>query len=257
VTAPKYSINILTIDRSRRGRSNYLPTTMRSLVASGLFDRSDFRLTLWEGAPAKGDYLEEALREVPPAARSRIIVDRSPEPTHLIEHTARVLREAARSGSEYVLMLEDDILVVHDWLGCIDDWIERFFADADYPVATFFAAFDVVLRIWVATQGRVGWWRYPADHFWGTLCFALRPATALELADVVESRQHVGFPDIVMNKHFGPDGYFLASVPNFVQHIGLESAALDDPGVRETPCFPGEDWTWVREPRSTGDTHRP
>jgi len=238
-----YSINILTLDRSASGRQNYLAPTMQSLVRSGLFERSDFELTIWDSGSTTLDHVDAVLDALAPEVRVRV---RSvSHPTRLDTHAnmARMLAAGASSGCRYVVVLEDDIVVVNNWLGCVDRWLARYFDQSEYPVATFFTPYVETLLIWVATSGRVGWWKYPAHGFWGTQCFAIRAETAGELAEMISERRHPGFPDIMINRHYG-DGVFLASVPSFAQHIGVESASIENAPVRECPCFPGEDWTW-------------
>jgi len=240
----KFSLHILTCDRSVAGSRNYLGQTLQSLQAGGVpFDA----VHLWDSGTTIGSWEIGDGRWFPglaqlPSANSHL-------PTHLPtpichlppsrltqnQNLIRALRHAATLDSEFTLILEDDIEVCERFAAVLEDWTERFFRHSPCRLASLYTPYDEVRVAWERSP-RLGRWAYPVSAFYALCCVMLRTRDCAGLADTLERVTGPGGEaegrakeaDLWVALHFQGERV-LASVPCLAQHVGDESVA--NPGA--------------------------
>ena len=237
----QFSINIVTVDRTERGARNYLGQTLRSMAESGLFGRDNFTLDIWDSGSLNPAWIAVEARSAECGMRSanggfrpeRIGVHIPERRLTQNENFARALRGGTEPrlgighNPDFVVLCEDDIEVSRRWLERMEAWLNLYFEG--HKMATFYTPYveveDVLRssRTGSGTEPRLGAWPYPVEKFYGACCFAVRPETALGLADTLERRAESAHEaDLWMKKYFR-EGDLVAAVPSLVQHIGDES----------------------------------
>ena len=151
--------------------------------------------------------------------------------------------------SDWVLFMEDDIAVCHEFYRSVKRWLAKYARD-DRRVVAFGAAYD-----YIKTNAERGLevCDYPIDQFYGTQCFAIRGDDARSLSEYLYNhaydREDDGTAyDLLMHdwaKATYPDiHHFSASCPSFVQHIGMTSSIRPRSNIHTFTSWPGKDWTY-------------
>lgn len=238
-------ITVVMITMDRSPKRNYLGETIRNLERSGLWESSRLRrfILVDSGSPSVYQYLFNQM------ATKGLDVDTCIKPRVARENVARALFLGARTDADWVLFMEDDIDVCSDFLNSVGRWLDKHGVSTCHVFA-FGAAYD---QIRMAHKLRATAWGYPVEAFYGTQCFAIRPQDANSLAIWLETHRLVGGVDapgaydISMQEwartNWPSVDHFMASVPNFVQHLGEESAIGN--GFFQFPAWPGREWSYV------------
>lgn len=240
------AITIKTFDRGAYPPKtrNYLGETMANLHRGGVFKSPHLHsLTLVDsGSPNPAEFLRKELGG-PPAVGSMMLHDRQvlldipTERRNYHANACRAIQLAGQKGSwtehpaDWAMVLEDDIDVCTDFLESVVAWL----ADHEKPspmMYAFGANYPQIRDLY--RKGKTSW-PYGCGGFYGALCCVWSPADAL---DVVEwygpdpaylnkdgSKIYGRGHDLMLGRWGKERGltHFVASVPCFVQHIGLES----------------------------------
>lgn len=251
----KYFITIRVVDRSPK--ENYIYTTMKSLITSGLFNsKIPFELHLFDGKPNSSEYLNKY------ESLENLFVHRTEKEITRNENWLRSIEYCKDKDCEYVIQLEDDILFCKHWLESIDAYIaknQKFVNKV--PMVTFYSAYQEVRR---KTEAKREYWNQSFQQFYGTQCILFKKDIALKavkhIIDGIENidkymfkfrekgHKPVGMKgaciDLWLQEwgvHEYPNKYFLVSCPSFVQHIGeTEGKHLHQ------SHFLGENWSYKK-----------
>jgi len=236
---------MITIDRSPS--PNFLSETMENLRRSDLATSYRLeRLTVVDS----GTSIEWAIPAVIPSQRVRMVGAPTPRCANL--NVATALR-MGQTGMPWILFLEDDIDVCANFFDSVGAWLDDH-AREDRRVYSFGANYGDVKEI--ARAGGTSW-NYPIRMFYGTQAFAIRSSDAVDLADHLEANpEHCGDGtgyDLLMHgwsKARWPDvKHYLASVPSFVQHIGMSSVIRPRKIIHTFPSWPGRGWSYRQADR--------
>jgi len=239
----KIDIAIKTIDRSPR--RNFLGETLTNLKRSGVL-KSEHLGKLWivdGGSKDLWSYLHS----------------QGVDEDFLINHGDRTLQQNAqrcielvsRGNSKWCLVLEDDLDVCDRFLESVVYWLEEHQLHGTM-MYVFGANYD---QIALAHHMHQTSWAYPCQSFYGALACAWLRETAADLAkwlgpdpflkkmngDELRTHAHdlkLGQWGIEQGLHF-----FLSAVPNFIQHIGVESSLGNKQVVY--PAWPGREWSYA------------
>ena len=222
------SVAIKTADRYPR--VNYLRQTLNNLQRAGVFDSHHLAgdIVLMDSGIGPDPRVFLA-KEADGFLRVRI--DSEFHRT-LHQNAANAIRVAAQEErADWVLVLEDDIDVCARFLESVARWLEDYVVDG--PMLYSFGANYAQIRA-CKTRGESVWF-YPCHAFYGALACAWRRGHASSLAEwlgqdpgivqedggKVRNRGH----DLLLGQWGKVMGltHFRASVPCFIQHIGLES----------------------------------
>lgn len=240
----RYSAVMTTVDRCPG--PNYVEATIDDLVRSGFFDFPDVSLTLIESGSGDLTYLDFLQQRGLP-----VMVEYSPERLPLNLNHARALAFGAQRADEYVLFMEDDIVVRENLMPAIDRFVARH-QEKSRVWSFFFARRDIVGPYYRGDDHIL----VPGKDFFGTLCMALRRQDAQSLADFYRHEVYgrrglqTGADSWIgewLEAGAGP-GKVCCSVPSYVQHRGVRSS-IDDRGYLVAPCF-------ERQPSSRLDLHK-
>lgn len=243
----KYSIVIGTLNRSPQ--ENYLGRTLDNLHRSGLWDTPlPFRVDIVDSRSADNErYLQdEVYRHLHGAKSSHQLVIHLCDDAALTKaapqwvstkhgHTRRsrnanaleCLRVGVLTGAPWVLFLEDDIDVCHDFLGSVDRWLQEH-GRRDRHMYSFATPYKHVEAAFRAGDSA---WDFPAHLFYGNQALAFHRREAISALDYIEQRLPTwdtgqGFDLLLkewVSKTYPRSPMFLSSAPSFVQHIGRES----------------------------------
>ena len=243
-----FSLVLITADRSPR--QSYCSETLASLARSDLFNSDlDYSLTICDSGTGDGGvgFIEQAIEaSVPEDARDKVEVVATNERLTPNQNCESALRRGAEKagGDGWVIFLEDDLNFCGDWLGGVERWLCRH--------ATEKRRLYLLGSVGDSSDDAHGSARdYAIDGFYGTQCYALRSEDARTVSDYSERiyRQYKGH-DMMLKEwayaHYPQIDSFLASVPSFVQHIGIESA-VDSASFHQFASFPGEDWVYAEQ----------
>jgi len=232
---PTYIVVCTTVDRFPK--PNYIDRTLESLERSGFFD-SDLRpaLVLTNSNPARGEYLEK-FRRLP-----RTTVTDPGTAAGLSVNAGSAIVAAARTGADYIIIIEDDIIFCNRWIESIDAWL-RSHASAEHRLFSFFTPYREVTN--AMNQGRDSW-KYPLQAYYGAQCWGVRGGDGRSIGEFI--RTCPGNYDVALQhwvkRAYPQVSHHLASCPSFVQHIGLISAlGSGNPPVIDD--FPGERWSYA------------
>jgi len=235
----KITVAMITMDRSSRGKANYLPITLANMKRAGVFQsRHLHALHVFDSGSPDG-WLRGIINEQGISAECHYPIA---GPRLACENCGTALATAGLTDCDYVLFCEDDLDVSDGFLDSVADWLHDHGENGNqYPLFAFGAAYDQINQNFA--RGATAW-VYPVRAFYGTQCFALRPADAVSLGSYVESNPLIGGVrnpnayDLMFHLWADmkyPGCSFLASVPSFVEHIGRESGCT---GKDETHTFP-------------------
>lgn len=250
----KMAVVMRTVDRTQGfqdhikpgERRNYLYETLKNLDRGGVF-RSEHldSFHLVDSGSRNPEYLALVERTYPSIFVHRTVTPRTPN-----ENAGAALQIAGNAGTPWILFCEDDIDVISNFLESVVAWLNKN-AHRSYRLYTFGSNNSV---------GQGEWNRVTIEAFYGTTCYAMRREDALSMAEFISYR-----PLYDGGRFYGKDGvavahdlhyhvwsrqtypeldYFLASVPSFVQHIGLESGISNRKHHIEYPSWPGRKWTY-------------
>lgn len=226
------AIAVKTIDRGAwppKAR-NYLGATLANLERGGVFESERLHsLTLVDsGSPNPTKFIEGEAGELVKHCK----LDIPDERRNYHRNAVRAITLAANSGADWAMVIEDDINVCSDFLESVVAWLEDHRKSS--PMMYVFGANYSQIR--AAYRKRQTVWRYPSRSFYGALCCVWSPEDARDLIDwygpdpcyvheetgkKIHGRGH----DLMLGR-WGRDrgiGHYMASVPCFIQHIGLES----------------------------------
>lgn len=234
------AVVMITVDRSPK--RNYLTETLDNLKRTGMWQSS--RLHSFWLCDSRADlFADNALIAAGLALSSVSALGRRTAN----QNVAAALKYGAKSGAPWVLFLEDDIDVCDRFLDGVGAWLD-WHAFPDCPIYAFGAAYDIIDGL--HRRGETSW-RYPVDGFYGTQAFATRATDALSLAWWLEQHEFSHTKDGTaydLSMHDWADAqgvrHFLASVPSFVQHIGMESAIAPRRDVHVFKSWPGREWSY-------------
>jgi hypothetical protein len=241
------AIVMITKDRMEKGKQNYIQQTVGSLYHSGLLaSRTRYEFHIFDGGSKSLNYLRETPFYSSVCGYNIHSVDGRLVSNALIPPNVNAGRALIYGGSrvpdaDWVLFLEDDIEVCKDFLDGVAVYVQ--YKNPLYKVCTFYTPYREVEDQY-KMFGK-GTWAYPVKAFYGTQAFAIRPPDALSLGNYL---CNLSYPtssyDIEMKNWHGNEGYFLASVPCYVQHIGKDSLLFEDEKrFHQCTSFQGVDWS--------------
>ena len=225
------AIAVKTMDRGAcppKAR-NYLGATLANFERAGVFKSEHLHsLALVDsGSPKPWEFLE---REVG-SLIEYCGLDIPERRRNLHRNAARAIELAGSAGADWAMVVEDDIDVCADFLESVVAWLE----DHAQPSPMMYVFGANYRQIRVLYQKRKTVWRYPARGFYGALCCVWSPVDALDVVDwygddpaylnkeggKIYGRGH----DLMLGRWGQERGvtHFQASVPCFIQHIGLDS----------------------------------
>lgn len=232
----EYGVMVRTFDR---GRVNYLPDTLESFQRStATHEPIPYELHLFDSGSPDPSWLDGM-----PGAHHF--------PEHKLtpnENAVALMRGTGQLDVDWVLFLEDDIEFCDDFLGSVDRWLSEH-ASPDRHLYTFYTPYKEVSR---AFERGDTYYQYPIKNFYGTQCLAMRPEDALSAADglteIMKTWHSSKGYDLLLKewaKQTWPKvDYFLASVPSFVQHVGVESSLSGNERFHHNDSFQGAAWSY-------------
>lgn len=237
---------MITVDRTSRGKTDYLLKTLDNLQRSGFFQDPALRsfYACDSGSPDSWigfRYLRAA----------EVQVSYAPVGGRLAcQNAGHALILGGLSGAPWVLFMEDDLDFCADFLGSVGRFLDKYGHDERYRLFAFGAAYDQISQ---AVRNGDDCWPYPIDAFYGTQCFAIRAADAVSLGNYISSNPPISTinnPDAydlmfhAWAKNLYPGNCFLASAPSFVQHIGRQSICTGKDETHRFESWPGREWTY-------------
>lgn len=210
----KIACIILTSDRTPR--RNYLSTTLEHLKASGLTHDARFTLDIFHsGASANLD------KRLIAECNATLHHDEHKLPFNLAFSGALAI--AAAREFDYVLFLEDDVQVAHDF----PDFVcSQLAFEADAPLVDFTTYYRKIMDAYLAGERSI---KLTAKQFYGTQCFAMTTHYAKSYSDYVRthSASKIGFADTWIDDWLSAlklEREVASSVPSAAQHIGVDSS---------------------------------
>lgn len=236
---------MVTIDRSPN--DNYLAQTLHGLASSDLLESSRLEtLTVFDSCP--NSWAESVIQSNDQLRRVGAFT-----PCHRLNanhNVAEALRRSGERSSQWVLFLEDDIDVCASFFDSVGAWLDDYATD-NHKLYAFGAAYPQIDEC--VAEGR-GSWRYPVESFYGTQCFAIEAIDAMGLAAYLTShcydRESDGTAYDLLICDWAreyDEGYFLASCPSFVQHVGRSSVIRPRDKTHTFLSWPGVDWSYYKQ----------
>jgi len=236
------AVVMITKDRSEKGRQNYFAATLNSLVESGMFESRivSFQFDVFDGGSISLRYLR--LGEYHPDLFTLHTSSSFDMPPNVNAGRA-LLHGGTQSKADWVLFLEDDILVCKDFFQGVEMWLLRQAREDRHA----YMLYTPYREIEVAFKNKQRTWEYPVNKFYGTQAFAIRSFDAMRLGRyLIDLPYGTSGYDMEMKKWhietYGENGFFLSSVPSFVQHVGRQSLLFDD-RFHECSSWQGKDWS--------------
>ena len=250
----KYFITMRCIDRSPK--ENYIHTTMKSLIKSGLFESDiPFEFHLFDGkANSSTEYLDQY------KSLKNLYVHKTENEITKNENWLRSVKFVDSIDCDYVIQLEDDLLFCKNWLESINEYIEKHkYLIRNNPMVSFYSAYKEIERRTIKKKDS---WRQEYWKFYGTQCVLFKKDTALEVVNHIENgiknfdtypfkirkRENAGGMKAacidLWLQEWGTNTYskkhFIISCPSFVQHIGI----AENKHLHQSH-FLGENWSYV------------
>lgn len=250
----EYLIVMRVIDRSPK--ENYIHTTMKSLINSGLFKSEiPFEIHLFDGGSDSTKYLNQyrGLKNLS-IHNTKFKITRN-------ENWLRSVDYVKSTNAKYVIQIEDDLLFCKYWLGSIDAYIKKHQALIDdNPMVSFYAPYPEIER---RTKKKIEYWPGTFQQFYGTQCILFKRDIALKVVKYIRDAiknidtypfhfrklPHAGGMlgaciDLWLQEwgiHEYEHKAFILSCPAFVQHIGYtEGKHLHQ------SHFIGENWSYIK-----------
>lgn len=222
----KYSIVIMSVNRAPK--KNYIEPMINSLEKTGAFKRSDISITISDSGSEDLSYIDFVEdRNLP------VKVLYSEKRLCLNENFSKAMIFGASETSEYVVFMEDDILVAPTLITEMDKFLKR------YPKETIWSFHAMYAEVRKRAISGHDHWDMPKDKFYGTLCTVLRKDDARKLADYIynvwykKNGRKIGADiriKIWLDKFYPGVDHIKCSAPSFVQHMGIESAVMRKDG---------------------------
>jgi hypothetical protein len=165
----------------------------------------------------------------------------------LHQNAARAIRLVANAGAAWAMVLEDDVDFCDDFLGSVLRWVHDVERTGErFPMYVLGANYA---QIEAARMRGYIFWHYPCSAFYGAQALLWRSDVARQLAEWLgpdpaygQVRDHGH--DLLLGK-WGTEQEtpcFCASVPSFVEHVGVTSGI----GNRSFhfPTWPGQKWSY-------------
>lgn len=241
-------IAVKTIDRSPRDKKNYLGITLRNLKRAGVFKSKNLgRFWIVDGGSLNPEayYQQEGVTET----GHQVFTDHAVRTMH--QNAQRCIDLASSGGADYALVLEDDINTCSNFLESVVKWLDQH--ELSTPNMYVFGCNYQQLELMIRRGSRV--WPYPCESFYGALacCWPREVAQGLakwlgpdpfyknEKGEEVKTHGH----DLLLGRWGEWMGFdhFLASAPNFVQHIGVDSGLNNKKVIY--PAWNGPEWSYV------------
>ena len=231
------AVVMITVDRSPK--CNYLDTTIRNLIRSGVFESDMLNSFSLFDSKAGMQHLTE---RIPMRCATLNCAGRD---YLACENAGRALEIGAGSGAEWVLFCEDDIDVCDRFLESAAAWLDKFAHDR-YGIYPFATPYDINNSNSQQTA------EIDSQSFYGTQCFAIRHHHANLLGNYLLSNPRVKgevqptFYDLMIADWLRANNLLiLCSNPSFVEHIGRESVCTDHTTTHRSPSWPGRDWSYA------------
>lgn len=245
-----YSFVMLTCDRSPK--PNYATLTLNSLSRSTLPD--DSYLTVCANGIKSSRITHLSLFQYLGYGSDQtqnILYKNDLLPVN--QHVSAALRFAVNRATDddsWIIFMEDDLIFCADFFNSVRRWLVRNARD-DRRLYSFGCPYRQA-NIY-HSYNRECWRHYPVESFTNTQCFAVRSTDATLISDYLSSpfyltkfqphQYPLGIAHI-LSQSYPSLGYFAASRPSFVQHVGVESSIRPDGPYFTFPSFPGEDWSY-------------
>lgn len=258
------AIVLITMDRTPRGKENYLPTTLANFKRAGVFNSPRLHSFHVCDSGSPSGWLVSEVESVGLSGFLSLHMDGN---RLACENAGYALVTGGKTDTTWTLFCEDDLDLCADFLDSVGRWLDDHGTGPTsdrYRVFTFGTPYPQVQ--WCAERGLTSW-EYPVPNFYGTQCFAARREDALSLGTYLLSNPRVRgiynpnaydlmFHDWMANIYPTPDdGYtdptpylFLASVPSFVQHVGRQSVCTGKDITHTFDSWPGPDWSYKSKP---------
>lgn len=159
---------------------------------------------------------------------TRTVFDRRVRGLHIayerpqMENVRVALRAAVADGADWVILFEDDIDIVDDFIGSTERWLSDHARDHVhfYPLGS--AAKRSMRK---AFDDRVTCWMYPLKHYFGATAVAMRTADACSFLDFAWNTDD--YLDVNLQRWhvalFPASRYVITPVPCLIQHEGQAS----------------------------------
>lgn len=250
-----YLIVMRVIDRSPK--QNYIYETMGSLISSGLFkSKIPFEMHLFDGGSPSINYLNQYKK------LNNLFIHKTPLEKKITrnENWLRSIQYCDGKDCEYVIQIEDDILVCNKWLESIDAFLKKHKKLVDEnPMVSFYAPYKEIER---RTDKKMEYWPGSYQQFYGTQCIVFKRSIALKVVEHIRNgiKNFDTYPFHFRKMKYAsgmlgacidlwlqewgwyeyPGKNFIASCPAFVQHIGeTENKHLHQ------SHFLGENWSYI------------
>jgi hypothetical protein len=252
------AVVMITIDRTPFGKENYLPQTLANLRRSGLWGSPRLHsFHLVDGGSRVG-WAQDIVSEAGGMFSIEPFIHTSPSSSRLLacENAGRALILGSLTSAPWVLFCEDDIDVCARFLDSVGVWLDvhgHGSHNDHYRLFAFGAAYDQTLQ---AYRRNLDSWDYPVSAFYGTQCFAVRSKDAASLGQYISTNPPINGTarnpnayDLMIHAWANltyPGCSFLASAPNFVEHIGRQSICTGRDETHRFPSWQGREWTYER-----------
>lgn len=255
----RYSFVLLTCDRSPK--PNYATLTLNSLSRSSLPDDSYLTISANGIKSSRITHLSLFQYLGYGSDQTQTILYKS-DPVPVNQHVSAALRFAVNriqqpiEADSWIIFMEDDLIFCTDFFNSVRRWLDRN-ATNDRRLYSFGCPYKQasypMTRLVLSDYDSDCWAYYPTESFYGTQCFAVRSLDATLISNYLSSPEYLtkfapGQYDLgiahILSQSYPGLGYFAASRPSFVQHVGIESSIRPDGPYFTFPSFPGTEWSY-------------
>ena len=245
-------------------RVNYIGNTLRNLTRSGLFEsRTEWTLDIIDSGSGPSYAADFGILDFVGRDPVRVVYHNNGWHRNANQNFLEAMRVGVARNAEWVIFIEDDIDVIHNFADGVADWLDDH-AKPDTHVYVFGAAClpgnpknpgDREKQdgtMWETSQ-HDGEWTYPPSKFMGTQCIGMRTEDAAAMCEWLSRdkqfvRRAYGY-DVEMRKWaektYGMDAKFTCTAPSFVQHTGSESA-IHLGRFHVYYSWPGPNWSYKK-----------
>lgn len=248
-----YSFVLLTCDRSPK--PNYVTQTLSSLFRSTLPD--DCRFLTYINGVSSPEHIDVYLTCPYDTARVIHTTDEyevNPGVNFYVSRALELGIDQLSNPNDWLIFMEDDLLFCADFFNSIRRWLDRN-ATNDRRLYSFGCPYfqSIKPNDFTGSFESDVWSYYPTESFYGTQCFAVRRDDAIDIAAYLSHAEFTnkfqpGEYDLGIaewsSRRYPELGYFAASRPSFVQHVGIESSIRPDGPYFNFPSFPGTEWSY-------------